>query len=79
MAQLEGFAMEGREHMRCKLKKSLYGLKQAFRQWRIMFDEVIRSFSFTKNKVDNCIYVKFKGKDFTIPVLYDDDILSEQS
>jgi hypothetical protein len=28
-----------------------------------------------EHKVDNCIYVKFKGKDFTILVLYIDDIL----
>jgi hypothetical protein len=69
MAQLEGFAVEGNEHMGCKLKKSLYGLKQGSRQWYIKFDEVIRSFGFTENKVDNCIYVKFKGKDFTILVL----------
>jgi hypothetical protein len=75
MAQLEGFAMEGKEHMRCKLKKFLYGLKQASRQWYIKFDKVIRSFSFTENKVDNCIYVKFKGKDFIILVLYVDDTL----
>jgi hypothetical protein len=27
MAQPEGFAVEGKEHMRCKLKKSLYVLK----------------------------------------------------
>jgi hypothetical protein len=26
MAQPEGFATEGKEHMRCKLKKSLYGI-----------------------------------------------------
>jgi hypothetical protein len=69
MAQLEGFVVEGNEHMGCKLKKSLYGLKQGSRQWYIKFDEVIRSFGFTENKVDNCIYVKFKGKDFTILVL----------
>jgi hypothetical protein len=50
--------------------------KQVPRQWYIKFDEVIRSFGFSENKVDNCIYVKFKGKDFTILVLYVDDILS---
>jgi hypothetical protein len=58
-----------------KLKNSLYGLKQVSRQWYIKFDEVIRSFSFSENKVDNCIYVKFKGKHFTILVLYVGDIL----
>jgi hypothetical protein len=79
MAQPEGFAVEGKEHMGCKLKKPLYGLKQASRQWYIKFDEVIRSFGFTENKVDNCIYVKFKGKDFTILVLYVDDILLASS
>jgi hypothetical protein len=31
MAQPEGFAIEGKEHMRCRLKKSIYGLKQASR------------------------------------------------
>jgi hypothetical protein len=39
-----------------------------------MFDEVIRKFVFSENKVDNCIYAKFKRKDFTILVLYVDDI-----
>jgi hypothetical protein len=75
MTQPEGFAVEGKEYMRCKLKKSIYGLKQVSRQWYIKFDEVIRSFGFSENKVDNCIFIRFKGKDFTIIVLYVDDIL----
>jgi hypothetical protein len=79
MAQPAGLTVEGKEHMGCKLKKSLYGLKQASRQWYIKFDEVITSFDFTENKVDNYIYVKFKGKDFTILVLYVDDILLASS
>jgi hypothetical protein len=79
MVQPEGFAVEGKGDMGCKLKKSLYGLKQVSRQWYIQFDEVIRSFGFTEIKVDNRIYVKFKGKDFTILVLYVDDILLASS
>ena len=31
MAQPKGFVMEGKERMECRLKKSIYGLKQASR------------------------------------------------
>lgn len=35
MDQLEGFTVEGKEHMAYKLKKSMCGLKHAFGQWYI--------------------------------------------
>jgi hypothetical protein len=75
MTQPEGFVVEGKEHLACRLKKSIYGLKQASRQWYLKFDKIIRTFGFTENVKDNCIYVKFKGSRFTILVLYVDDIL----
>jgi hypothetical protein len=46
MTQPEGFVVKGKEHMGCKLKKSIYGLKQASRQWYLKFDEVIKKFGF---------------------------------
>jgi hypothetical protein len=75
MAQQEGFVGEGKEHMGCKLKKSIYGLKQASKEWYLKFDEVIKKFGFIENQVDNCIYVKIKVGMFIILVLYVDDIL----
>jgi hypothetical protein len=42
MAQPKGFIMKGKEHLGCHLKKFIYGLKQAFRQWYLKFDEAIK-------------------------------------
>ena len=79
MAQPEGFAVEEKENLGCQLKKPIYGLKQTSRQWCLKFDEIIRRFEFKENKVDNCIYVKFRGSKFIILVLYVDDILLASS
>ena len=79
MAQPEGFAVQDKEHLGCRLKKSIYGLKQASRQWCLKFDQIIRQFGFKENKVDNCIYTKFKGSKFIFLVLYVDDILLASS
>ncbi|MBS2634143.1 hypothetical protein KFY46_25770, partial [Salmonella enterica subsp. enterica serovar 1,4,[5],12:i:-] len=75
MAQPEGFTIKGKEHMGCRLRNSIYGLKQASRQWNRKFDEVIKRFGFRETQVDKCIYVKEKGGKLMILVLYVDDIL----
>ena len=57
MDQPEGFSVKGKEHMVCKLKKSIYGLKQASQQWYLKFNDTITSFGFQENTVDRCIYI----------------------
>jgi hypothetical protein len=79
MVQPKSFIMEGKEHMGCRLKKSIYGLKQVSRQWYLKFDEVIKKFGFVKNQMNNCICIKIKGSMFIILILYVDDILLASS
>ena len=52
MKQPKGFSSREGEHLVCKLKKSIYGLKQASRQWYYKFHEVITSFGFIENPMD---------------------------
>ena len=75
MKQPEAFSSSEGEHLVCKLKKSIYRLKQASRQWYLKFHEVITSFSFEENIMDQCIYQKVSGSKICFVVLYVDDIL----
>ncbi|KAJ9567681.1 LOW QUALITY PROTEIN: hypothetical protein OSB04_003647 [Centaurea solstitialis] len=73
MTQPEGFVINSNQV--CKLNKSIYGLKQASRQWYKKFDTVMNSFGFEENKLDECIYSKTSGSSFIFLILYVDDIL----
>ncbi|KAL6315384.1 hypothetical protein AAG906_000494 [Vitis piasezkii] len=62
-------------NMVCKLTKSIYGLKQASRQWYFKFHQIIVSYGFEANLMDECVYHKFSGSKYIFLVLYVDDIL----
>ena len=61
--------------MACKLQKSIYGLKQASRQWYFKFDKVITANGLKESIIDQCIYMKVSGSKYILLVLYVDDIL----
>ena len=61
MKQPEGFSSINGENLVCKLKKSIYSLKQASCQWYLKFNGVISSFGFVENPMDQCIYQKVSG------------------
>ncbi|XP_042958070.1 secreted RxLR effector protein 161-like [Carya illinoinensis] len=58
MEQLDGCSEKGKDHIICRLKKSIYGLKQASRQWYLKFNDTITAFGFKENIIDRCIYLK---------------------
>ncbi|RDX88087.1 hypothetical protein CR513_30361, partial [Mucuna pruriens] len=65
--------------MICKLKKSICGLKQVSHQWYHKFHQVITSYGFEANVVDDCVYHKFSGSKYIFLVLYVNDILLTSS
>ena len=75
MMQPEGFIAKNQEHMVCKLKKSIYRLKQASRSWNIKFDQVIKSFGFEQNLDEPYVYKRYRDKVVMFLVLYVDNIL----
>ncbi|GKE28701.1 retrotransposon protein, putative, ty1-copia subclass [Tanacetum coccineum] len=42
---------------------SIYGIKQASRQWNKRFDEQIKKFGFTQNCDESCVYVNASGRE----------------
>ena len=60
--------------MVCELKKFIYGLKQASRQWYFKYYQVIISFDFEMNLVDDYIYHKFYMSKYIFFVLYISEI-----
>jgi hypothetical protein len=75
MKQLGGFVVNGMQELVCKLKISLYGIKQSPRMWYQKFDTYILILEFVRSKVDHSIYSKEEGAYFIYVALYADDML----
>ena len=58
MDQPIGFVTKGQKHKVCKLKRSIYGLKQSSRQWYLRFHRAVLSNGFTMIEEDHCVFVK---------------------
>ena len=80
MAQPQGFKVKDKERLVCRLKKSLYALKQAPRQWYLKFDRFMHKRGYSRCHSDHCAYFKrLDDEKYIILCLYVDDMLADGS
>lgn len=79
MKQPEGYAEKGKEGLVCKLKKSIYGLKQSPRCWNSALDSHLKKMGFVQAAGDPCLYMASEGEMFLIAVYVDDILLAGRS
>ena len=76
MEQPKGFVAEGQERLVCRLRKSIYGLKQSSRCWNRALDAQLKLMGFEQSMSDPCIYTsETKSDGLFILAVYVDDIL----
>lgn len=73
MKQPEGFD-DGSGRV-CLLRKAIYGLKQASRQWNVKLNEVLLNSGYRRCKTDPCIYFRREKRSMIYVAVYVDDFL----
>ena len=79
MRQPEGFIDAQRPDKVCRLRKSLYGLKQSARCWNKKINDYLISEGYSQNSADPCVYIKGTindGKMVIVAVYVDDTIIA---
>ncbi|SJL04873.1 uncharacterized protein ARMOST_08244 [Armillaria ostoyae] len=59
----------------CRLRKTLYGLKQSGCEWNWEFDRKLTSIGFSKLEADHCVYKRIREGRMTIITVWVDDLL----
>jgi len=76
MEQPPGFAAQGESSaLVCRLRKSLYGLKQSPRVWIGKFSNVFHQFGMTRCEADHSVFYRHSSAGCVYLIMYVDDIV----
>lgn len=70
----EGFSVKGDDRV-CRLKKSIYGLKQASRNWYHKLTKFLLSLDFMQSKADHSLFLWNKNGVYLALLVYVDDVI----
>ena len=78
MEQPPGFVAQGESNLVCKLRRSLYGLKQSPRAWFSRFSTVLVEFGMIRSTSDHSVFYKHtsEGKCIYLIVYVDDIVIT---
>ena len=79
MEQPQGFVSQEEIGKVCRLRKSLYGLKQSPRAWFGKFSQAVEEFDMQKSKSDHSIFYRNSNSGIILLVVYVDDSIITRS
>ena len=75
MEKPEGFSLTYNPNYVYKMKKDIYGMKQAPQAWYYRLDKFLQDKGFKKGIVDNNLYIKSEGDNLLVVLVHLDDII----
>ena len=70
-----GYNVSGISNLVCRLVKSIYGLRQASREWNTKLKDFLIDFGFHQSLADYSLFIHKQGSSYILAVVYVDDIL----
>nr|GEU39676.1 putative reverse transcriptase, RNA-dependent DNA polymerase [Tanacetum cinerariifolium] len=70
-----GFSQHFKHEEVCKLKKSLYGLKQSPRAWFRRFTLAMKKYGYKQSNSDHTLFLRHRGDRVTCLIIYVDDMI----
>jgi hypothetical protein len=75
VAQPPGYIAGGKEHQVLRLKKALYGLRQAPRAWYAKLHDTLSSLGFARSPLEHAVYRRGNESSFLLVGVYVDDLI----